>query len=267
MIRHNNQKCRTRTARLKDAGGFRTARPRDTWERVDAPKFAGEVHQVDGFKGANVEDDEGKSYPVKTVLAVPAASQDVDLGIETGPGGGRRARQREMLQDYATNLTGHLPSTGFTLARVGQLLRGMRGFQDTADVYGSRKTGRIVNFLKLYPKLFSIHGSGPKIKVFPAAPPSPKRRVQCKSAALVAARHRLPESERNVGSKKILAPLTGSSRTRRERDMGPILQDRGHRHARYEAYKVATTLGEARRLGATSQDISLDVTAGALTLL
>ena len=39
------------------------------------------------------------------------------------------------------------------------------------------------------------------------------------------------------------------------------------RHARYEAYKVATTLGEARRLGATSQDIILDVTTGALTLL
>ena len=39
------------------------------------------------------------------------------------------------------------------------------------------------------------------------------------------------------------------------------------RHARYEIYKAATTLGEARRLGATSQDISMDVQRGALTLL
>ena len=100
-----------------DAGAFRVPRPRDTWERIDAPKFAGDVHDVDRFKGANVEDTEGKSYPVKPVLAVPAGSQDVDLGIETGPGGGRRARQREMLQDYATNLKRMLPSTGYTLAR------------------------------------------------------------------------------------------------------------------------------------------------------
>ena len=39
------------------------------------------------------------------------------------------------------------------------------------------------------------------------------------------------------------------------------------RHARYEAYKAATTIGEARRRGATSQDISMDVQKGALTLI
>ena len=39
------------------------------------------------------------------------------------------------------------------------------------------------------------------------------------------------------------------------------------RHMRYEAYKVATTVGGARRLGATSQDISMDVAAGAMELL
>ena len=39
------------------------------------------------------------------------------------------------------------------------------------------------------------------------------------------------------------------------------------RHRRYENYKEATTIGGARRLGATSQDISMDVAAGALKLL
>ena len=39
------------------------------------------------------------------------------------------------------------------------------------------------------------------------------------------------------------------------------------RHRRYEKYRVATTIGAARRLGATSQDISMDVAAGALVLL
>ena len=32
-------------------------------------------------------------------------------------------------------------------------------------------------------------------------------------------------------------------------------------------YKAATDIGGARRLGATSQDISMDVAAGALVLL
>ena len=39
------------------------------------------------------------------------------------------------------------------------------------------------------------------------------------------------------------------------------------RHRRYEKYRVATTVGAARRLGATSQDISMDVAAEAMKLL
>ena len=41
----------------------------------------------------------------------------------------------------------------------------------------------------------------------------------------------------------------------------------GARWRRYEKYKEASTIGGARRLGATSQDISMDVAAGALTHL
>ena len=67
-------------------------RPRDTWERIDTSKFDGEVHPVAGFKGANVGGAESNNSPVKTVLVVPAGSQDADIGIGAGPGGGRRAR-------------------------------------------------------------------------------------------------------------------------------------------------------------------------------
>lgn len=95
------------------------------------------------LKGSNAETGD-KTFPIKTVLAVPAGSGDVDIGIEAGPGGGRIARQSDMLQDFARNLKGMLPSTGYTLARVAQILRGMRGFHDTADVYGPSKAGRIV---------------------------------------------------------------------------------------------------------------------------
>ena len=90
QLKHYNRVWRSRARKLKDAGAFRTPLPRDTWDRVDAPKFSGEVHEVVALKGANVEDEKRASFPVKTVLAVPAGSRDVELGIEAGPGGGRR---------------------------------------------------------------------------------------------------------------------------------------------------------------------------------
>ena len=58
--------------------------------------------QVDGLKGSHVESG-GKSFPVKTVLAVPAGSANVDLD-DSGPGQGRRAKQREVYGDYANAL-------------------------------------------------------------------------------------------------------------------------------------------------------------------
>ena len=41
----------------------------------------------------------------------------------------------------------------------------------------------------------------------------------------------------------------------------------GERWRRYEKYKVAISIGQARRLGATAQDLKLDLNAGALVLL
>ena len=43
QIRHNNEKWRAKAGKLRDAGAFRKPRPRDTWERIDAPKFAGRM--------------------------------------------------------------------------------------------------------------------------------------------------------------------------------------------------------------------------------
>ena len=91
-------------------------RDRDTWERIDKPKFGGEVYNVDSFKGANVESG-SQTFPVKNTLPVPRGSADVDLGIDDGERNqGRRAKQREMLGDYARDLQNMLPSAGLTLA-------------------------------------------------------------------------------------------------------------------------------------------------------
>ncbi len=220
------------------------------------------------FKAAHVGDGTN-SYPVKTSLAVPRGSTDVDIGIETGPGGGRRAKQREMLQDYARNLKDLLPSAGYTLARVAQLLNGMRGFQDTADTYGpSKAAGRIVSFLKLYPNMFSLQGSGPNIKVLPAAPPEPRPAPPVQvGGASSSGPAILGERQPRTLEVDPRAPYRKFPNDQRV-EYGPNPARAGTpRYVRYDAYKGASTIGEARRAGATSQDISLDIQAGALKLL
>ena len=90
-VKHNNNRWRARAGKLTDLGGFRKPMPRETWERIDAPKFEGKVRQVGFLKGANVEDDEGNSFPVRSVLAVPGESQDVVSNTELVPGSGAKS--------------------------------------------------------------------------------------------------------------------------------------------------------------------------------
>ena len=282
QIKHNNDKWRAKASKLRDAGAFRISRPKDTWERIDAPTFGGEVWNVDGFLGANVESGD-KTYPVKTALAVPAGSADISIGIEAGPGGGRGAIQREMLQDYARNLKDTLKDTGLTLARVAQILQGMRGFLDTVDVYGPSKQGRIVSFLKLYPNLFEIQGSGPSIKVFPAAVPEPRAPPNVKPPSSLGGNMQVQVGGASSSSG------SGQAEVRKRRPRAIEIDPRAPyrrfpkeprvqyganparvntpRYRRYENYKEATTIGGARRLGATSQDIIMDLSAGALRLV
>ena len=89
---------------------------------------------MDGLIGANVESGD-KTYPVKTMLPVPAGSQDVDLA-DSGPGQGRRAKQKEVLGDYAKDLHKLIPNEGLILSTARSILQGMRGLVDTMDTYG-----------------------------------------------------------------------------------------------------------------------------------
>jgi hypothetical protein len=266
-IQHNNEKWRTRVGKLRDQGAFRTPLPRDTWVRVNQPSFSGDVHQVVSFKGANVEDQQGRSFPVKTALPVPADSQSISIATDTAPGGGKRARQREMLQDFASNLAGMIPSTGMTLAMAGRMLRGMRGFEDTADTYGPARVGRYVSFLKLFPLKFKIVGSGPGLRVMPADPPEPAAprpaQVGGASSSSAAPRERA-ERALEIDARAPYRKFPNEQRVR----YGPNPARVGTpRHARFEVYSRETTIGAAKAKGATSQDISMDVERGALVLL
>ena len=167
----------------------------------------------------------------------------MDIQIETGPGGGKRAKQRHLLADYAQNLKNLLPSTGYTLARVVQIIKGMRGAEDTMNVWGLSRAGRYTSFLELFPKLFDIVGSGPNIRVLPKAP-EPPRPVQPRPV--------------QVGS----APSSGAERAPRTIEVDPRIPYRNipdaqrvrfganparpgsDRYNRFDVYRTAATIGE-----------------------
>ena len=163
--------------------------------------------------------------------------------------------------EITRDLKARLHPTGLSLAKVAQILRGMRGFTDTADTYGPSKAGRIVSVLKLYPKLFSMQGSGPNIKVFPAAAPAP-RPVQVGGASSSG----LPRAPRMPEFQPRAAYMRFPNEQKVEFRANPA-REGGERWRRYEKYKTAQTIGAARRLGATAQDLKLDLAAGALLLV
>ena len=174
-----------------------------------------------------------------------------------------------MLQDFAQNLHARIPDPGLTIVKMAQILNSMRGFKNAAEVYSLPVAARFVKFAKLFPKLFRLAGEAGRLRVFkaPREPKAPKPEAASSSTGpKPEARARGPyqaravEFEPRAAAKKyqnvwhvIYNPENPSKR------LGP-------KHTRYEKYKVATTIGEARRLGSTSQDLKLDEENGALQI-
>ena len=122
--------------------------------------------------------------------------------------------------------------------------------------------------MKLYPNLFEIQGSGPNIKVFVAKTPEPRpaRPIQVGGAS---SSDQAP-GERQPRAIEIdpRAPYRSFPNDQKVEYGANPAEPGTPRYRRFEkSSKVATTIGAARRLGATSQDFSMDVAAEALKLL
>ena len=108
--------------------------------------------------------------------------------------------------------------------------------------------------------LFEITGSGQNIKVFKAAP----GHVQTSVSSAV------PQERSERAPRTIETPGTRAAYRRWHDDLkikyvGNPARRGSERWTRYEKYKTATTVGEAKRLGSTSQDFSLDEKAYEIT--
>ncbi len=127
-----------------------------------------------------------------------------------------------------------------SFARASAFLRSQPGFSDTADLYRLPKAGRYVRFLRLFG--FDVSGSGPAMTVRRAATagPSGARRGRPEGAVDIAPR----APRRGLPAATALLwtpdnPYRGGTAA----------------HARFELYRTAASVGEARELGATPQDI------------
>ena len=247
-VKHNNDKWRKKVGKIQDAGAFRTPLDRSTWGRIDQPKFSGKVHEVSLIKGANVEDKEGNSFPVRQVLAVPKDSEDVELNDDLIPGSGKRKEQLKFLKPFADSLKQRLseqPTGEMSFAGATRFLKSLDQFEDTAELYRLPSAGRFIKFMRLFG--FEIRGSGPGMVV---------RRPAGSSAA---------SSGRPAGSVDIAPRMP-----RRGLPAGTAITwqpDNPYRavsaaRARYQLYRGSSTVGEARSLGATPQDFKTGLQKG-----
>jgi hypothetical protein len=246
-VKHNNTRWRQRAGKLKDLGGFRTVLDRSTWNRIDAPRFDGKVHKVDALVGSHVVDSDGKSYPVRQVLAVPASSEDVKVPDELIPGSAKRKAQLLHLRPFSEALRTELFNRGreMSFRGVSTFLAALDGFDDTCDVYKLPKQGRVARFLRLFGFLLSGSGAGMSVQLPASSASSQPARGRPHGATDLTPR--IPRAVLPAHTELTWTPdnpFRGGSAAR----------------ARYEGYKSATTVGDSRTLGATSQDIRIGLT-------
>ena len=192
-------------------------------------------------------DPEGKSYPVRQVLAVPASSEDVKVPDELLPGSAKRKAQLLHLRPFAEALRTELFNRGreMSFRGVATFLAALDGFDDTSDVYKLPKQGRVARFLRLFGFLLSGSGAGMSVQLPASSASSQPARGRPHGATDLTPR--IPRAV--LPAHSVLTwtpdnPFRGGSAAR----------------ARYELYKSATTVGAARALGATSQDIRIGLT-------
>jgi hypothetical protein len=246
-MKKNNEAWRKNTAKLRSDGGFREMQKRSNWPRIDEPRYKAGVNKVGEFSGANVTNTRGQSFPVKDILPVPADSQDVVINDELFPNSGRREEQKRGLGPYAQQLKDAMAQATWGFSRTMRFLKNLAAFDDTADVYRLPRAGRYVKFLRLFS--FKIEGSGPTMTV--SAPPV---------AAPVAGVRRGPDIAPRVARQGM--PGTQAIA------FGPNMKRGGTAaYARYEAYKGAATIGEARLLGMTPMDLRVALQKGHAQLM
>ena len=164
-LKHNFDLYDDKVAKLKSAGAFRTMLPRNTWTRVNQPKWSNDVHKVARIVGADVIDTDNNRYPVKLVLPVPGTSKDIKVPTELT--GGRPARTEastDTLRPFARKLVSELNGP-LALQVAGRKMNAKDGFSEAMKEAKLVGIGSFRRFVQLFPNLFKIEGTAPRLTV------------------------------------------------------------------------------------------------------
>ena len=165
-IKHNFDLYNDKVAKLKSAGAFRTMLPRNTWARVNQPKWSDKVHKVARIVGADVIDTDNNRYPVKLVLPVPGTSKDIKVPTElTGGRPARTAASTDALRPFARKLVSELNQGPLALQVAGRKMNAKDGFSEAMKEAKLVGIGSFRRFVQLFPNLFKIEGIAPRLTV------------------------------------------------------------------------------------------------------
>ena len=160
----NVKQHRDRVAALQAAGAFRVLLPTKTFTRTSTARWSNEVHQVAGFVGPEVVDENGKRFPVRETLPVPSSSKAAKASVDVG-GDAKRSAAAELLRDFAQALNGFLGAEGLTLQGAGTKMRQVPGFSDAMTEAKVTGVGALERFIRLFPAMFVVEGEGQRKRV------------------------------------------------------------------------------------------------------
>ena len=165
-IKQNFEVYDEKLGKLKKAGAFRTMLPRNTWARVNQPKWSDKVHKVSRIIGADVVDTENNRFPVKLVLPVPGESQNIKVPTElTGGRPARTAVSTDTLRPFAKKLVSELSKGPLSSQVAGRKMNAKDGFSEAMKEAKLVGIGSFRRFVQLFPNLFKIEGTAPRLNV------------------------------------------------------------------------------------------------------
>ena len=167
MATENEEAAKQRGERLQAKGAFRTLLPPTTGfrRRAGQQNWSEKIHTVASIQGGRVEDTDGASYPMSTVLAVPATT--VGTAVSSFAQGGsrkvddrRRTAMRPWLQDMLDVVT-RAGDGGEDVASLSKKMREKPGFlQQLKD-----QRATMAQIVKLFPQ-FAVRKVGVTTRVY-----------------------------------------------------------------------------------------------------
>jgi hypothetical protein len=155
-IENNHERNKQKTEALEETNKFRAPLPKGKFERSFTPKF-GPIRTVQSTEAGLVKDTQGQTHQIKQVSVIPAGSSEA---APPQPATRVRDRLKPTLQPYAEMLKTSLNRSGpVALTVAARQLNQEDGFKE------AKRNLLFLDFVKLFPSMFRITGSGPATRV------------------------------------------------------------------------------------------------------